>query len=67
MIHEEIWIHNGDQLVKKVWLRLKEFGSQAPHYVLQLLGGVARSAIPRLGLPPANKQQKLSGDHTSNI
>lgn len=67
MIHEDIWIHNSDQLVEKVWLRLKELGSQVLHHFLQLLSSVARSAIPRFWLSPANQQQqKLSGDQASN-
>lgn len=58
MVHEHIWVHDGDQLVEQVWLRLKELRGQVLHHILQLLGGIARSAIPRLWLSPANQNNK---------
>lgn len=58
MLHEHIWVHDGDQLVEQVWLRFKELRGQALHHILQLLSSVARSAIPRLWLSPANQNNK---------
>lgn len=65
MLHEHIWVHDGDQLVEQVWLRLKELRGQVLHHILQLLSSIARSAIPRLWLSPANQNNKSEWKNNS--
>lgn len=52
MVHQGVGVHDGDQLVEQVRLRLKKLWGQFPHHILQLLGSKTRSTIPGFGFPP---------------
>lgn len=56
--HQGVGVHDGDQLVQQVRLRLKQLWSQFPHHLLQLFCSKTRSSIPGFGLPPYGEKDK---------
>jgi hypothetical protein len=58
VLHEDVGIHDGDKLVQQVRLRVKQLWGQLLHHGLQLLCRVGRDTIPRLRLPPGERQRE---------
>ena len=52
VVHQGVGVHDGDQLVQEVRLRLKQLRGQLLHHRLQLLSSGARRPVPRLGFSP---------------
>lgn len=55
MLHEDVGIHDGDELVEEVRLGVKQLRRQLLHHGLQLLGCGGRHSVPRLRFTPGNK------------
>lgn len=60
MFHEDIGIHDGDQLMEEIRLGVKQLRSQLFHYGLQLLGCRCRHSVPSLRFTPGEKKNKLT-------
>lgn len=60
VLHEDIRIHDGDQLMQEVRLRVKQLWSQLFHNGLQLLCCRGRHSIPGLRFPPGEQTDKLT-------
>lgn len=58
MIHEDVWVHDGDQLMQEVWLRVKQLWGQLFHYSLQLLRSTGRYTVPCFGFAPEEKTKE---------
>lgn len=67
VVHQRVGIHDGDQLVKEVWLGLKQLWCQILHDRLEVLCSVTRGTIPRLWLPPAHMVKTVIEKHWTHI
>lgn len=67
IVHQRVGIHDGDQLVKEVWLGLKQLRCQVLHDRLEVLRGITRSPVPRLWLSPANIAKTISEKPLTSI
>lgn len=52
LLHENIRIHDGGQLMQKVWSLLKQLRCCLPHHILKLGSCSARNTIPGFWLTP---------------
>lgn len=57
MRHEDIGVHDGDQLVQEVRLKLKQLWSQLLHHLLKSLSCHRGNPIPSLGFTPGDDEQ----------
>lgn len=58
MLHENIGIHDGDQLMEEVRLGVKQLWSQLLHYSLQLLCCRGWHSVPSLWFTPGRRRQQ---------
>lgn len=65
MLHEDVGVHQGDELMQEVRLRVEELRSHFLHDRLQLLCGVSWNAVPGLGFAPEHRHTHTSITHTS--
>ncbi len=60
VLHEDVGIHDGDQLMEEVRLGVKQLRGQFFHYSLQLLCRRGRHSVPSLRLTPGEQRNKLT-------
>lgn len=53
VLHQDVGVHDGDQLVEQVGLGVEQLRGQFLHHGLQLLGCRGRNPVPGLGFAPA--------------
>ena len=66
VLHEDVGIHDGDQLMEEVGLRVEQLRRQFLHHGLQLLCGRGRHAVPRLRLTPGNVEKGINRRSTES-
>lgn len=57
MRHEDIGVHDGDQLVQEVRLVLKQLWRQLLHHLLKSLSCHRGNSIPSLGFTPGDDRE----------
>lgn len=62
VLHEDIRIHDGDQLMEEVRLGVKQLWSQLFHNGLQLLCCRGWHSIPGLRFPPGEQMDKITSE-----
>ena len=58
MRHEDIGVHDGDQLVQEVGLILKQLWRQLLHHLLKTLSCYRWNPVPSLWFTPGNNRQE---------
>lgn len=58
VLHEDIGIHDGDQLMEEVRLGVKQLWSQLFHHGLQLLCCRGRHSVPSLRFTPGKQRNQ---------
>lgn len=56
MSHEDIGVHDGDELVQQVRLELKQLWRQLLHNIFKLFSGRRRNPIPSLRFTPGDER-----------
>lgn len=58
VLHEDIGIHDGDELMEEIWLGVEQLRSQLLHYGLQLLRCRRWHTVPSLGFTPGIEENR---------
>jgi len=57
---QQVWVHDGRQLMEQIWRLLKQLRSVLLDTLLQELRLGARHSVPRLGLSPASRHGSVT-------
>lgn len=60
VLHEDVGIHDGDQLMEEIRLGVKQLWSQLFHHGLKLFCRGGRHSVPRLRFTPGGQRNELT-------